>query len=378
MVPSTLYDPSVYRALVLVCLAGCGRIGFDERGAEGSLSLTPSAPVVNLGSRVDFEIVGGTPPYTLSLDGAGTLAEQSFRAPSSAGESTIRAIDADGLVAMATVTYRGDALFLVGGIIGGTVVPDVFRSDDGVTWAQIGMLPNPRANGALVVYDDTLFYLGGLDIGQNPTNDIWSSSDGVTWTRFGALPVKNTGFTAIVHAGEIWFVGGATEAGNSGTAFHSSDGLAWNAAPADAPNPRHEHDLISRDGRLFVLGGHGNTGFLDDIVSTTDGTSWTSASQRLGFATDFAGAGELGDRAFRVCGSSCNQAETSTDLVTWTPAANLPNQRESPAVVGFGDRLLVIGGGASVLSTVDGSTWNAIGTLPQTVVRTAAVQFTPR
>ncbi len=368
-------------ALLVVCLAGCGRIGFDEGIPGGddtsALSLTPTSPVTNLGSQVRFEVTGGTPPYTFTLDGAGVLRESTFVAPSRAGRSTVTATDVDGLTGSTTITYRGDTLFLVGGRVGGSSISSVLRSDNGgVTWTQVGDLPLPRANGALVAYDDALFYIGGLDGSGNTADEVFKSTNGTSWSQVGTIPATNAGLAGTVHDGEMWIVGGNTS--DSTAAFHSIDGVTWVEAPGHLAVGRHEHDLVSRDGILYVLGGHGPS-LLDDIVFTTDGSTWTTASETLDFATDFAGAGELGDIMFRVCGDSCSQTETSTDGLHWTPGANLPGgPRSSPALVGFADRMLVIGGGSNVLSTIDGSSWAAIGSLPQSITLTAAVQFTPR
>jgi hypothetical protein len=253
----------------------------------------------------------------------------------------------------------------------------VLASSDGVTWAAIGNLPAARGNGAFTVYDDRMFYLGGLNAANASTTTVWTSTDGAAWTQVGALPVANTGFTATVHAGELWYVGGATAQGNSGLAYHTVDGATWTSAAATLTPARHEHDLISRDGMLCAIGGHGDTAFLDDVQCTPDGSAWTTIGH-VTFAADFPAAGEVGDLAVRTCGTGCTATETSTDLATWTPAAPLPDgERESPALVGFGGRMLLIGGNTTVLETTDGAGWTAIGSLPAARLRTGAVQFTP-
>jgi len=373
---------------MLVALGACGRIGFSDLvGGPGApdasdapqLGLTATPPTINLGSKAQLAVTGGTPPYTFTVAGAGVMVGSAFVAPSRAGESTVQVTDAVGAMGSTVVSYHGDQIFVVGGIVAGTEDASVLvSSDGGVTWSQAGSLPAPRANGALVVYDDAMIFMGGLSPAGAPTPDVYRSTDGSTWTRIGSLPIANTGFTATVHLGEIWFVGGATSAGNGGTAYHSADGITWTAAPAAMPVVRHEHDTFSRDGSLYVLGGHGDAGFLDDIAITTDGTSWSAPAERLTFASDFPAAGELGDLVIRTCGTGCTSTETSTDLIHWTAAAPLPDgDRESPALLGIGDRMLLIGGGSTVQATTDGSAWTQIGALPASRTRTGAVQFTP-
>lgn len=367
------------RLVIAALLAACGRLGFDARidtdGAVDLLELVPAEATINLGSKQSFVVSGGAPPYTLAIVGEGALDAGVFVAPSHAGETIVRATDADGNTGSAVVRYRGERLFVVGGLEGAAVA-SVLSSSDGASWVETGSLPVPRANGALVVYDDRMFYLGGLNQGGVPSQEIFVSSDGASWSMHGMLPTTNTGFASVVHAGEMWIVGGSTDNGNSVQAFHSSDGATWVSA-APITTPRHEHDLIVHGSRLTVIGGHGDVAFLDDVQSTVDGIAWEPADATLTFTCDFAAAGRLGDRVIRTCGDGCTNTETSLDLASWTPAADLPSPREGPALVGFEDQLLLIGGDTDVLATVDGSSWAIVGALPQPRTRTAATAFTP-
>lgn len=373
------------RPVVLLCAAllGCGRLAFDPTsggddgdGDGGTLALSPATSTINVGSRVALIASGGVPPYQFAIVGEGHLVDAMFVAPSRAGESTITVTDAAGRTASALVRYRGDRLFVAGGQTGGGASPSVLSSVDGASWTPAGMLPAARANGAFVVFDDRLFYLGGLNTGGSPTNTVFASSDGVTWAQVGTLPIATTGFTSIVHRGELWIIGGATSNGDGVDAYHSTDGATW-IQEAPISGPRHEHDLISHGGRLYVLGGHGN-GFLEDVQSTVDGTSWSAPALALTFGADFAAAAQLGDRAIRICGAGCTTTEVSDDLITWTPAAALPGQRQGAALVAFDGRLLAIGGALDVLATTDGSAWTTVGSLPEVRTLTGAVQFTPR
>ena len=368
------------RWLGILALLGCGRVGFESRvagDAGARLVVTPATSLINVGSKQPLAVSGGVPPYQLTLAGQGAMVGSTFVAPTRAGESRIDVADAEGRIGTATIDYRGDRLFVAGGFLGTAATASVLSSSDGVTWTMVGNLPAARGNGAFVVYDDRMFYLGGLDAANASTTTVYASTDGALWTQVGALPVANTGFTATVHAGELWYVGGATAQGNSGLGYHSVDGVTWTPAAMTVAPVRHESDVISRDGKLYVIGGHGDTAFLDDVQATIDGSSWSLVGH-VTFAVDFPAAGELGDRAFRTCGTGCTTTETSLDLATWTAGGPLPDgERESPALVGFGDRMLLIGGGTTVLATTDGAVWTVIGSLPASRARTGAVQFTP-
>src|SRR5512140_1523694 len=153
--------------IAALALAGaCGRIGFDagvagttDDGMVAVLTVSPAAPTINVGSKVAFQVGGGTPPYALTAD-TGTVQNLTFVAPTEAGTTIVHASDTDGRTADVTVTYRGDHLFVAGGDVSGAIDASVLTTTDGITWTTAGNLPAPRANGALVVYDDRLYYLG--------------------------------------------------------------------------------------------------------------------------------------------------------------------------------------------------------------------------
>jgi len=372
------------RVAILVVACGCGRIAFDDAasgdgGGSGAIVLDPPTATINLGARVALTVTDGTPPFTFTATGGGWVdAEGTFTAPVRAGSSQVRVTDRAGNQATAAIRYEGSRLFLAGGDATGAPRSDVRSSADGVSWSVVGQLPAPRANGALIAYEDRLLYLGGLDVSGIPTNDVFASRDGATWTTIGQIPDRLSALGITVHAGELWLAGGNSAAsGNVDDVLRSRDGAAWSRVGA-LPMTVHEHDLISRDGQLVVLGGHVDSGFVDTIVTSSDGVSWSTSATRLGFGTDFPTVGELGDRIVRACGSDCTDTETSTDLLTWTPSTFPGGVRSGAALVGFGGRFLLVGGQPDVLVSTDGTAWTTLTTLPLTITRTAATQFTPR
>jgi len=367
-----------------VVACGCGRIAFDEArsgdgGGSGAIVLDPPTATINLGARVSLTVTDGTPPFTFTATGGGSVAaDGTFTAPVRAGSSQVRVTDRDGNQATAAIRYEGSSLFLVGGDAAGARNDQVRSSTDGVAWSVVGHLPAPRANGALIAYEDRLLYLGGLDVNAIPTNDVFASSDGATWTAIGQLPDRLSALGITVHAGELWLAGGNSAAsGNVDDVYRSRDGVAWSRVGA-LPMTVHEHDLISREGQLVVLGGHADSGFVDTILTSTDGASWSTSATRLTFGTDFPTVGELGDRIVRACGSDCTDTETSTDLMTWTPSTFPGGVRSGAALVGFGGRFVLVGGQPDVLVSTDGIAWTTLTTLPLTITRTAVTQFTPR
>src|SRR5690606_20281223 len=154
-----------------------------------ALELEPVTSTINLGSKVQLVASGGVPPYTFSVSGGGHVdASGLFSAPSRAGDSELTVTDSALATASTTVRYAGSTLFQAGGQVAGTVTATVWSSSDGITWSPVGALPEPRTNGALIVFDDRMLYLGGNNLATVRTDTVFASTDGETWTQVGTLP----------------------------------------------------------------------------------------------------------------------------------------------------------------------------------------------
>ncbi|MBK7072652.1 MAG: hypothetical protein IPH44_10135 [Myxococcales bacterium] len=368
------------RILIVAALAsaGCGRIGYDPVGDGGDgLAIDPPRATINLSSALQLTARGGAPPYGFAVtagDGEVDL-DGTFVAPARVGATVVTVADAAGALATATITHRGARLFVLGGQVAGAAIDEVLASDDGVTWTLVGHLPAPRDSGAALVWNDRLYYLGGIDAGGASQDNVWASTDGVAWTVVGALPNRAGSLGATVHGRALWIAGGY-EAGSYDQVYRSTDGAAWTQV-GQLPTARHELDLLSTGGSLFALGGHDAAGFLTDVLVSSDGATWARHGD-LTIAQDFASAAWRGPYVLRGGGFGV-AIERSTDLATWAPVAPLPGApREAPGMIDDGTRLLVVGGGAAVLATVDGDAWMTIGALPDARARVAAVTFTPR
>jgi hypothetical protein len=376
---------SVGGLVALLALAGCGRLHFEDvPGDDGGgdlLTLDPAIATINLGSQQQLTAAGGSPPYRFDLTGEGWIDPMLglYRAPSQVGQTTVRVTDAAGATATAEVDYRGSTIFVVGGLIGVNASTSVYASPNGINWTNVGSIPAARNNGALVVWDDRLLYLGGGMMAGSSEDNIYVSTDGATWTLAGTLPERVTSTSVLGHDGALWMIGGYDGTGDHGEVRRSTDGLTWTTA-GSFPSPRHEHDAFSRAGVMWVLGGHGAATFpYSDVLRTTDGATWETTSTTLNFATDFQGAGQLGNRVVRVCGAGCSSLEVSDDFTTWTTGTVPDGGRDGPTIVTHDDKLVLVGGGStSVYSSSDGLQWTTIGTFPVNLTRASATVFTPR
>lgn len=377
--------PPAIGLLVLLAIAGCGRIGFDELtpGSGSELAITPTVARTNLNSQVAFAATGGEPPYAFALaTGTGELEEATgrFRAPSYPGSATVEVIDATGARASAELSFGGDALYAVGSFINDIASDVVWRSLDGMAWEPVGNLPAARGGGGLLVFDDQLFYAGGGDDPEGTFFDeVWSSPDGITWTEIGRLPAPSHACAAAVLDGRMLLIGCRTQSSAYTTlVWSSSDGASWQTEP---PLTVALHGAVSAivDGAVWVVAGHESSGETSAIwIRLADG-SWVDGGD-VPVAGEYHGvtvhAGELwvaGGLGLR------DRVVTSRDGIAWVDRSRLPISRDFSTLLEWQDALWVIAGiPAQTWRSVGGGPWSIVGAFPVLDSGTAIVQFTPR
>jgi len=346
--------------VLLACIAGCGRWGFDDEVAPDACTVTISASVsrANFNSRVAFTADGGRPPYVFTLDaGPGAIAvDGDFTSADQPGTATISARDSFGCSAQTTLEVGGDSLFYVGGASNAVPTREVLRSDDGTTWSVVGMLPAARTTGALYVLDDRMFWVSGANAGT--VTDVYASSDGATWAKVGDVPVGATSFGNTVRDGEMWMVGGN---GNTGAVTHSKDGVTWTTA-GSLPMENHGGTLSVLGGDLIYTGGH-NGALFDWVLRSTDGATWSRAGT-LPMGREYHRAIVVADMLYLVGGQ--DTTPTPLPLVTSTTdgaafAANpaLPAGRPFGSLAMWRGELWSVGGSdlGGVWTATPGGAW---------------------
>ncbi len=172
-------------------------------------------------------------------------------------ETVGRAVSFPPVVFSAAASFQG-ALWIFGGYDGTQHRASVWRSIDGIAWAEVvGVAPwSPRAGAKAIVFRDRLFLIGGGLIDGAIANDIWSSADGIDWRReTGSIaPEEPVGFTPIVFDDQLWLVG-ANRSGNfRNEMLVSGDGRNWRAVTAPW-SPRGGVAAWTDGQFLFITGG---------------------------------------------------------------------------------------------------------------------------
>jgi hypothetical protein len=297
-----------------------------------------------------------------------------------------------------TIVYH-DAIWLLGGsgAISGVGTRDVWRSQDGVTWTQVGgpsqlpAIPWTASTAATVFNDQMWFVVDGTS---------YSSTDGLTWTARSAAGAIDNGISReyasfTVYNNKLWYIGGSrVQLANPGPpatftrtaqndVWSSNDGITWTPVLAAAPfAARQQHASFVLGNKLWVFGGQRFNGTTagpppNDAWTTTDGVTWTQAAPNTFMVNSWLqGLVQQTNRVTFIGGvirAYSNKAWTTTDGDNWTelrPFEFAPNILSR--AVEFNGAMWVIGGNRAdvrdtneIWRSTDGLTWTKVNPVGQ-------------
>ena len=354
--------------IIALALAGCGRYAFEDHGTDAcALQIPGAAPRINFNTHRTLETTGGRAPLrftaTPSAANVATIDETTGEliAHDEPGTVMVAVTDADACSATATYTVGGDSLFYIGGSSNSVPSALVYRSTDGQTWTNVGSLPDKRALGAAIVFQNRLWYFSGTD-GTNVRNDIFVTDDGVTWSAAGTVPTAASSFGFTIYKDQLYLVGGNN---NAGHVYRSSNAFDWTLI-GSLPMDNHGGALVALADQIIYAGGHNGTLF-NWVLSTPDGVTWTQVGT-LPTPREYASGIRVGDRMYVIGGmdttpTSYPTISSTLDGVTWTNEPPLPAARAFGAVVRIGDQFYSFGGtdGGGAFTGTPSGTWNNMG-----------------
>jgi hypothetical protein len=164
--------------------------------------------------------------------------------------------------------------------------PDVWSSDDGITWNLVNENA-PWGNRMLHMYasfNNKMWVMGGEEIVycDNTTdvtyNDVWNTVDGVSWTKVtdSALWSPRGQISgSVVFDNKLWILGGGVyQKEYYNDIWNTEDGVNWNLVTTNAPwNPRQYHSVIVFDGAMWVMQGRFGTD-KNDVWYSKNGIDW--------------------------------------------------------------------------------------------------------
>lgn len=98
----------------------------------------------------------------------------------------------------ALYSYDGKMFYVAGLNANQTAASEVFMTTDGVNWRLITYAPRPRELVRGVVYKNKMWLIGGM-INGVAQKESWTSTDGLTWTNVGALPEGRANGDVVVY-----------------------------------------------------------------------------------------------------------------------------------------------------------------------------------
>ncbi len=236
-----------------------------------------------------------------------------------------------------------------------------------------------RAFFGLTNYDDRLWVIGGAQSGGG-LNDVWHSTDGINWTE----AIANAPFsgrwspTVLSFDNKLWVIGGRLLNDFFNDVWHSSDGINWTQATDNAPfGGRTGFTTAVFDNKMWVIGGR-DAGFneFDDVWYSSDGINWELATSNAEFGEKaFHASVTFNNRLWVIGGLNdsgvSNDVWHSIDGTNWSQVTTNASfsDRDSHTLVVYDDKLWIIGGldlDETVLNDIwfseDGVTWTAVAT----------------
>lgn len=271
------------------------------------------------------------------------------------------------LIAIGNTQPAGTA----GSLVGSSLEPAAWASDDGSTWTRLTLPEAPLAadgTGAMftaitttstgwatVVSNGQIDEFGRAD----GTSEVWTTTTGTDWTRSTPIPAgAMIESIAAIPAGTI--IGGTDSTGQP-IVWTSADNASWQRVP------------LPSDGIGFVAR-------IIQIGDTAVAISSTSSAPGVGYSQT--------DTGFALEGTSSLRIWTSTDGLTWqtppiptelaAPQQWTTSAAGSPTGAVIAVRTMDVNGPAVwTLTTADGHTWTAAPTTtPGTITAIASIDTT--
>ncbi len=216
----------------------------------------------------------------------------------------------------------------------------IITSADGLTWTE-------RASGVTTDLRAVTF-ASGTFVAVGVSGVILTSPDAVTWTR--ATSGTTTNLYGIAYLKGVFHAGG-----DNGTLLTSATGATWTAA-----------GLNNNTSGTLYLTAEGDNGLLvgraGEVYATSASTAWrrlTTGTSDPKQAVLYAGGRwiSVGSNTDAITRAAVIPIQTSTDGITWKPAA--PNSAFAPlTAVAYGQqRYVAVGPASAIFTSPDGTTW---------------------
>ena len=245
----------------------------------------------------------------------------------------------------------------------------VVVSSAGQRWAEYPPLPTARGNLAVVAYTTGISQTRGIyAIAGQDANGVTGVVERFnlqdrTWTKMTGKPTPVRDVSAAVLGGRLYVPGGCDANGQALDVFEIYDpsldrpgGSPWTTGPR-LPRPLCGYALAAVEGKLYLFGGWDGQGYRAETLVYSPGSATWQAATPMPAGRAYMGAAIVDENVVIVGGSNGTPLATneiyepSQDHAggsPWRAVASLPEPRVGPGVATVGQRVYVVGGGASL------------------------------
>ena len=203
------------------------------------------------------------------------------------------------------IAYNGTSYMLVGQR---SSAPRIWISSNGINWTYITS-PSNITDIRNVFYNGVYWIIYGNGVGP-----LQYSVDGSSWTAASGFSGGATeNLTNCAYNG---FTMAVTDSANSQLFYSEDKGVSWTAVPTNSPT-----QAVAWNGTYFVAS------TTSEIIYSRDGKTWAVATTTTETVVSIFWNG----RSFHAVGATTSYLQ-STDGLTWTTAASIPNYQAQSAI----------------------------------------------
>lgn len=154
----------------------------------------------------------------------------------------------------------------------------VWRSSDGVTWREVGTLPEERVDAKLEVFDNTLWLIGGFEVYDvDYASEMLKSADGITWEREAFPEGASRVLNSYVFRDRL-FITTHHDTLRETRLYAREEGGNWERVTSYRTMGIYTR-TAELAGKLYgftdgKLNSDGSVAYRNEIYSTTDGINW--------------------------------------------------------------------------------------------------------
>jgi N-acetylneuraminic acid mutarotase len=219
----------------------------------------------------------------LSTDPRRSLSSAEKYTPS--GDTWITVAPLPSKICQHAAVAVGSAMYVLGGICGGSTVASVFKFDNTQgTWSVVEPMPKPRKLHAACAIGSDIYVFGGRNQSHDRASVFKFDTETNTWSTLEPMPIPISAHSVSVLDGHLVYSVGAGNVGKSVLRYNTASGV-WSRLGATLSN-KHRKATFVVGGCLYVAGGMGSSSSSVERYDVATDT-WTAVADMLRGRTDF-------------------------------------------------------------------------------------------